>query len=229
MIHLHVRDDQQMHTLDVDRYRSATAAIRARLGDEMIIQVTTEALGIYSPDQQIQMVRDLRPEAVSLAVRELCPEGADERASAEFFHWLQQESIAPQYVLYSPEDVQRFDALRQRGIIPADHRSVLYVLGRYSASGDSDPDDILPMMDAAGDINLLWSVCAFGASEYSCMLKAAQLGGHCRVGFENNMTLNTGEAAPDNQSLVAQLAGKLASVGRQIMSPGEARQLLGIT
>ena len=141
MIHLHVRDADLAHTLDVERYRLATAAIRARVGPGMIIQVTTEAVGIYQPGQQMQMVRDLRPEAVSLAVRELCPEGGDEKEAALFFQWLQTEHIGAQYILYSPEDVKRFDALRRRGIIPGDHRSVLYVLGRYGESEESSAGD----------------------------------------------------------------------------------------
>ena len=78
MIHLHVRDDDQKHSLDVSAYRAAIAAIRARVGGELIIQVTTEAVGIYTPAQQMAMVQELEPEAVSLAVRELCPDDAHE-------------------------------------------------------------------------------------------------------------------------------------------------------
>ena len=75
MIHLHVRDDQGGHLLDAQAYRVATAAVRDAVGPDMIIQVTTEAVGIYSVDEQIAVVQELKPEAVSLAVRELCPWG----------------------------------------------------------------------------------------------------------------------------------------------------------
>ena len=75
MIHLHVRDDRGGHLLDAQAYRAATAAVRDAVGPDMIIQVTTEAVGIYSVDEQIAVVQELKPEAVSLAVRELCPRG----------------------------------------------------------------------------------------------------------------------------------------------------------
>ena len=53
MIHLHVRDQQGRHSLDADLYRDAIAAIRKQVGDELVIQITTEAVGIYKPDEQI--------------------------------------------------------------------------------------------------------------------------------------------------------------------------------
>ena len=73
MIHLHVRDKEGAHTLDVGRYRDAISAIRDEVGDDIVIQVTSEAVGIYNADQQIEMVVELQPEAVSLAIREIVP------------------------------------------------------------------------------------------------------------------------------------------------------------
>ena len=58
MIHLHVRDGQGGHSLDVDAYRAATTAVRNVVGEDMIIQITTEAVGVYSIDQQIQTVQE---------------------------------------------------------------------------------------------------------------------------------------------------------------------------
>jgi 3-keto-5-aminohexanoate cleavage enzyme len=227
MIHLHVRDDDQGHSLDVERYEVATAAIRSRVGSGMIIQITTEAVGIYQPSQQMKVVRDLKPEAVSLAIRELCAEEDDEEEAALFFHWLWDERIAPQYILYSPEDVTRFAQLRQKGVIPAGHRCVLYVLGRYSESGNSSAQDLLPFL-AVAPADVIWSVCAFGSSELCCMLSAAGLGGHCRVGFENNTTLASGDTAPDNRALVAQIATGAAQMERRVMTAAEARVYLGM-
>jgi 3-keto-5-aminohexanoate cleavage enzyme len=53
MMHLHVRDADGRHSLDAEDYRAALAAIRSRVGDELIVQVTTEAAGRYAPAQQI--------------------------------------------------------------------------------------------------------------------------------------------------------------------------------
>ncbi len=223
MIHLHVRGEHNEHSLDVGRYREAISAIRARVGPGLIIQATTEAVGVYTPVQQMAMVRELKPEAVSLAVRELCPidEAVDE--AAQFFEWLWREKISPQYILYSVADVLHFQALRERGVIPGDCPSVLFVLGTYGEE-NSSPEQLQPLLQTMGE-EVVWSACAFGTGEADCMARAAGLGGHCRVGFENNMHLVSGEIAPDNAALIIQLGKKLE---RRFATVEEARVLLGI-
>ena len=117
MIHLHVRDDEDAHTLDVARYQDAISAIRDKVGDDIVIQVTSEAVGIYSADEQMDMVVKLQPEAVSLAIREIVPEGSEEKA-ASFFSEMQALNIVPQFILYSVEDLHRCDDLMRNAIIP---------------------------------------------------------------------------------------------------------------
>lgn len=226
MIHLHIRDADQKHSLDVQAYRDAINAIRARVGNELIIQVTTEAVGIYTPSQQMAMVQDLEPEAVSLAVRELCPDEAHEEIAARFFGWLHNAGIGPQYILYSAEDVHRFNHLRDKGVIPGESPHVLYVLGRYAKDQASSPGDLLPFLAAGQGHEQVWAMCAFGPMEGACALTAAGLGGHCRVGFENNMRLANGDVAPNNAALVAQVAEQAALLGRSVATPAQARALL---
>ncbi|MBE9539856.1 MAG: 3-keto-5-aminohexanoate cleavage protein [Proteobacteria bacterium] len=227
MIHLHVRDEEGKHSLDVERYKAAIAAIRRRVGDDLIVQVTSEAVGVYSAEQQMAMVRELRPEAVSLAIRELCPEAGSEEAAATFFAWLETVDTAPQYILYSPADVARFEALRERGVIPGECPFVLYVLGRYGGDADASVEQ-LPLMIAAGKRDVIWSACAFGATEERCMESALTLGGHCRVGFENNLQLSSGDIAPNNAALVTQLVECAMSQGRRVATPAEVRNLLAM-
>ena len=98
MIHLHVRDRQQRHTLDPNKYQEAITAIRNAVGAELIIQITTEAAGIYQPWQQIQTVKAMKPEAISLAIREICPAGTEESEAAEFFECLYRERRYQNYL-----------------------------------------------------------------------------------------------------------------------------------
>ena len=72
-----------------------------------------------------------------------------------------------------------------------------------------------------------WSVCAFGATEHACVTAAAALGGHVRVGFENNLYLKDGRLAPDNAALVAQAADAARSLGRPLASAQDIRQHFG--
>jgi 3-keto-5-aminohexanoate cleavage enzyme len=228
MIHLHVRDKNQGHLLDAGAYQLAIDAIHKRLGRSMIIQPTTEAVGIYKPDQQMAVVRALKPEAVSLAIRELCPKETHETAAADFFGWIAKEKISPQFILYGVADILRLKDLRKRGVIPDGPANVLLVLGRYSVGQQSMPDDLLPLYDVIADENLHWAVCAFGSKEAECALFAISKGGHVRVGFENNMLLSNGELAGGNEDLVSQITGSLDQSGRVLASTDQARELMGV-
>jgi len=226
MIHLHVRDREGGHTLDVEAYRAATEAVRAAVGSRMIIQVTSEAVGIYHPLEQMAMVRELKPEAVSLAVREIIPYPAVEPDAGEFLAWLRRERIVPQYILYSEADLRQLENLIDRGLVPGEGYSVLFVLGRYSEGQKSEPSDLLPFMTA----NLrghTWALCAFGALEAACAVFGAALGGHARVGFENNLYMPDGNLASDNAALVATVAAGAAAIGRPLADAEQARGLLG--
>tara|TARA_B110000858_G_scaffold194805_1_gene249944 strand:- start:2430 stop:3254 length:825 start_codon:yes stop_codon:yes gene_type:complete len=228
MLHLHVRDEKLGHSLDAGRYKDAIQAIRREVGEELIIQITTEAVGIYNREQQIQTVHEVRPEAVSLAIREISPAGIDEKVSAEFFSFLQRERIAPQYILYDKQDILHFNKLLERGIIPNENISILLVLGRYTENQQSDTADISPLLSFLTDVRN-WSLCAFGASEAECMYEAMQLGGHCRVGFENNLLLSDASLAADNAALVRTVSEEAEKLDRKIASADAARELLGMS
>lgn len=228
MLHLHVRDENRRHSLDASRYREAIQSIRREVGDELIVQITTEAVGLYDREQQMQVVRELRPEAVSLAVREISPAGCDEALSAEFFAFLRRERIAGQYILYDEADILHFSDLLTRGIITDDRPSVLLVLGRYAENQQSDPADIPALLEVLPAVEN-WSLCAFGASEAECMFAAIRLGGHCRVGFENNMVRADSSMAENNAAQVSEIRSGAESLDREIATPSVARKLLGMS
>lgn len=233
LIHLHVRDAEEAHSLDTDRYRAAIDAVNAAVGDRLIIQMTTEAVGRYTREEQAAAVRKVRPSAASLAIRELCPDEEAVADASAFFQWMHREEIHAQFILYASEDVAWFWALYRRGVIPWVQPSVLYVLGRYSADLTSKPTDLPPFLSAAateaGDATYTWSVCAFGPLEGACAVTAAALDGHARVGFENNLFLADGSIAPDNAALVAQVAQGAKLLNRPIADAAATRHHWGIT
>ena len=225
MIPLHVRDRAGRHSLDPDAYRAVIAAVRREAGDDMIIQMTSEAAGRYGPDEQIAMVRELKPEAVSLVLREIVPDAAHEAAAAAFLAWLAGERILPQIILFTPAEIELYRDLRGRGVIPGERHFLLFVLGRYTAGRTSEPGDLLPFL-AVDDGASPWAVCAFGAREGACVLTAAALGGHIRVGFENNVCLSDRSLAPDNAALVAQARAGAGLLGRPVADAQTARGML---
>jgi uncharacterized protein (DUF849 family) len=224
LLHLHVRRADGRHLLDADAYRQSIAAIRQAVGDELIVQVTTEAVGLYSPQQQEALVRALAPEAVSLAVRELVADAAAEARAARFFAWLAEQPTFVQFIVYSAEDLRRFDDLLARGVIPGARHSLLFVLGRYSQGQRSDPLDLLPFLQA-NERDHCWAVCAFGGKENSCAAAALAFGGHVRVGFENNLYLPNGQVAPNNAALIQAAADAAAALARPLATAAQARQL----
>lgn len=203
MIHVHVRDRDGRHLLDAEAYRATTAAIRASVGERLVIQITSEALGVYQPEEQMRVVLQTRPEAVSLALRELAPDKTHEMAFASFLETLRREKVTPQIILYTPEEAIHLAALAGRGLIPFDNLPVLYVLGRYTVGQTSRPVDLLPFLAPGVAFASHWMVCAFGGQETACVTAAALLGGHARVGFENNLFLPDGALASGNRDLVA--------------------------
>jgi 3-keto-5-aminohexanoate cleavage enzyme len=226
MIHVHVRRPDGRHLLDADAYRQASDAIREEVGDRLVIQITTEALGIYTPAEQIAVLKGVRPQAASLALRELVPDKAAEPAFAEALAWMKRENVLPQIILYDPTEAIRLSGMIRRGLVPWPDIPVLYVLGRYTVSQTSQPADLLPFLGPDQPRFANWSVCAFGRYEAACVTAAALLGGHVRVGFENNLYLPDGNTAPSNAALVATAAKTARDLGYDLCEAAEIRHSL---
>ena len=223
MIHMHIRDAEGRHSLDVQGYRDAQQAVKAAVGDELIIQVTSEAARVYKAPEQIAMVTTLKPEAVSVGLREVDQPEIGEAGLSQFFGWLAKERVMTQVIVYDVADLQRWQALRAQGVIPDAPWSLLFVLGRYSVGQTSEAKDLLPFVMAHTGQEP-WSMCAFGAGEHACATTAVALGGHARVGFENNLLLNNGQVASDNAALVRQIADSARVLGRSLYTAAQARE-----
>jgi uncharacterized protein (DUF849 family) len=224
MIHLHVRDAEGRHCLDPEVYRATIGRICQEVGDRLVLQITSESIGRYSPAEQRAAVLKTNPEAVSLALRELAPEEADEKDFCDFLRKLKQMRIWPQIILYTPAEAERLGAMLKQGLIPFDKLSVLYVLGRFALTRTALPRDVLPFLAPEMPRFESWSVCAFGRREAACVTAAALLGGHGRVGFENNLALPDGARARSNAELVGAAAHALEAVGLQAQTAEGLRQ-----
>lgn len=227
MLHLHIRDAQGRHSLDVAGYQEALRVVRAAVGPDMILQVTSEAAKVYQAPQQLAMVQALVPEALSVGLREIDQPEVGEAGLARFFGWLIEHRVMTQVILYDEQDLRRWQALRQQGVVPDGRWFLLFVLGRYTAGQRSTPQDLLPFVQnhRTGEP---WAMCAFGAGEHACAATAAALGGHVRVGFENNLLLKTGEVARDNAQLVQQVVDVAAALGRPVATAQQAREWFAV-
>lgn len=224
--HVHARDEALKHTLDADRYASVLSAVKAAVGDTMVVQMTTEAVGMYSAAEQMAAVRALKPAFASMAIREIVGSEAEEKSAHDFFLWLKENHIVPQFILYDPSDLTNFIDLQNRGIVPFANPYLLFVLGRYTHNQQSSPADLEPYLEILGTRSWPFMLCAFGSREAACMRAAFEAGGHARVGFENNLLLPDGARATSNADLVQAAAEEAKALGKLLMTAEEIREFL---
>lgn len=215
-LHAHVRDAEGRHSLDAGLYRELIAEM-GRAVPEMPVQVTTEAVGRFTPDDQRAMVRAVRPEGVSVALREMWPDTGPDPEAQRFYLWAREAGIAVQHILYTPEEAARLSVMAQQGWLPVQALQCLFVLGSYVPERDGCPADLLSFLEALEPLGpgLDWAACAFGRNETRCLVKAAELGGKIRVGFENNMVGEDGQPASDNAMRVREVLAALGANGAE--------------
>lgn len=211
-IHAHVRDENQAHVLDAGLYRELVDEMSSQVPG-MDVQITTEAVGSYSPEQQRKLVRAVMPAAVSVSLSEMFSDG-DNAAAIGFYQWAAAAGIAVQHILYNTEELSRFIGLAKLSEIPSKKHQVLFVLGRYSVGQNSSPGELNPFLDVveteAAPLDLDWAVCAFGMRQQDCLIEALRRGGKARVGFENGLWLGNGYLARNNADLVNDLVKRIA-------------------
>lgn len=225
ILHLHVRDADARHSLDVGRYREAMTAVREVC--DIVIQPTTERVGVFAPADMMAVLRGLAPEMMSLNLTELCGDGSDfERdAARDFLAELHAAGTVPQYIVYNHGELDTLREWRARGWLPQARPFILLVLGRYTGSV-SRPADILGYLPRMPE-DWRWGLCAFGPPELACEVQAALAGGHCRVGFENNIVSASGKPLADNAEQVGRLSEVLQTLGFEIATPAEVRETFG--
>jgi uncharacterized protein (DUF849 family) len=225
-LHAHVRGSEHQHLLDAGLYRELLDEMARRLPD-MLVQVTSEAVGIYTPQQQVACIEAVRPRMASMVLREISSDFTRPDYARQFFEWCVENEVHVQHIVFSEEELRHFLEYREAGVIPASQRCLMLVLGRYRADFQSEVADLDPFLqhDLTG---FDWFVCAFGHQEQQCALAAIEAGGHARVGFENNLHLPDGEIAGSNSALVASLVEALRESDYRAATSASAAQLLGV-
>lgn len=212
-LHAHVRDADGGHVLDSGLYKEMLAEL-VHVTPGLYVQITTEAVGMYSPEQQRALVREVAPKAVSISIREMLSEGENPDI-ARFYHDQWHAGTGIQHILYGTDDIALLQELCARSIVPKDDLKLLFVLGRYTVGQVSSPSDLHPFLDAlkAFDQSLNtasdWACCAFGQAETDCLIEAINHHGKARIGFENNLHHSDGSLARDNADRVSHLRAAL--------------------
>lgn len=206
-LHLHVRDDEGLHSLDAGRYRETMHGL-AQVVPDMRVQITTESGGRFGVAQQLQCLQEVKPGWASVSVREMArsPELAD-----TVYGTMAENGTEVQHILYDPTDAVQLRQWQAEGIVRADQTSVIFVLGKYTPPVAAVPGDLNAHLEGH-DANAPWMVCAFGQHEHECLLEAARRGGDLRVGFENNIEDQGNGLFEDNAQSVTHLLNSLKRI-----------------
>jgi len=85
------------------------------------------------------------------------------------------------------------------------------------------------METTSGRRDLHWGVAGVGRFQLPLAVQALVMGGHVRVGFEDNIWYSKGELAQSNAQLVERVSRIARELGREVATPAVARKLLGIS
>jgi 3-keto-5-aminohexanoate cleavage enzyme len=203
-IHLHVRNTDGGHSLDSGLYREAMNQLAVQ-APKLAVQITTEAVGQYSPDEQRQVIKDVLPDYVSISLAEML--SGDLGEATDFYRWCTEESISVQHILCGQDDLDKLESMLAQGKLSKRNLQLLFVLGRYTRNQISEPEDLTLFTQwlIKNDVRADWAVCAFGKNETRCLEAALHAGGKIRVGFENSFWNHDGSLAIDNAERVAEI------------------------
>ncbi|MBU3210270.1 3-keto-5-aminohexanoate cleavage protein [Clostridium algidicarnis] len=228
IIHLHVREDDGTPTQNKERFRACIKEIQKRCPDVIIQPSTGGAVGM-SNEERLQPV-DLSPEMATLDCG-TCNFGGDEvfvnteNTIKEFGEKMIKLGVKPEIEVFDKGMIDMAIRLQKKGFIksPMHFNFVLGVNGGISAS----PRDLVFM---AGSIpsESTFTVSGIGRNEFPMAAMAIIMGGHVRVGYEDNVYLSKGILAKSNGELVSKVVRLASELGREIANPNETRKILGL-
>jgi uncharacterized protein (DUF849 family) len=244
--HIHVRDPATGRpSMALEHYREVVDRIR-RSGVDMLINLTTGAGASFIPGaddprvaapgsslshwrKRVEHVVALRPEVCSLDVgsmnfgeRVFVNTPADLREMARA---IKGAGTKPEMEVFELGHIRLAKHLVQSGLIEAPPLFQICLGIVWGAA--AAPETMLAMRDQLPD-GALWAAFGIGATQFPMVAQAVLLGGHVRVGLEDNLYLARDLPAPSNAALVEKAAQIIAQLGERPATPAEARAILGI-
>ena len=146
----------------------------------------------------------------------------------EFCRIFTLNETKPEFEIYDAGMVNNLAVMIGRGHIkrPVYLQFVMGVLGGITPSSEN----LMFLLDYAKKLigEFEFSVCVAGRAQFPICTQSVLLGGHCRVGLEDNLYLEKGQLAKSNAEQVAKMARIIRELGSEPATPDEARQILGL-
>jgi len=246
IVHIHVRDPKTgLASMEGAYYAEVVGRIRAS-GTDVVINLTTGPGGRFSPSpddamkpgpgttlrtprQRVQHILDLKPEICSLDMGSMnmgpnvfvnTPPILEAMATH-----IREAGVTPELEVFETGHLLLARRMIETGFLkpPGMFQICLGIAWGQPAT----PEAMLYMR------NLLPPGCtwfAFGISlhQFPMAAQAVILGGHVRVGLEDNLYLERGKLTPSNAALVAKAVKIVELLGCSVATPADARQMLGL-
>jgi 3-keto-5-aminohexanoate cleavage enzyme len=226
MVHIHARRADGSSTQEAAAYRSIIAAIRART--DIIVQVSTGGAVSMSAEERLAPVT-LKPEMATLSMGTV-NFGDDvfmnvPRDLEAFLAAMREHGVVPEFEIFDAGMLATLARwVRQGKVAPPAH--VDFVLG--VPGGMPGTPEALMYLRSQLPAGMSWTVAGIGAAQLPLNTMAIVLGGHVRVGFEDNIYLERGVRAASNAQFVERIAALARTLGRPPATPAQARAMLGI-
>lgn len=230
IVHVHVRDPQTGQPA-FDRELFAEVVDRVRADSDLLINLTTSGFNINAidPGQARLMPVSLKPDLCSLDVGSLNfrgrvfinpPDWVDLAATT-----MKNAGVKPEMEAFDLGHVVQARDLVTRGLIDSPPWFQLCLGVKWGAPADIN---ILLAMKALLPQGALWSVLALGPHQLPLTTHAMLLGGHVRVGFEDNIYISRGVPAESNAQFVDRTVALARLLQREVATCQEARAMLSL-
>jgi 3-keto-5-aminohexanoate cleavage enzyme len=226
--HVHVRDENEQVSCSPERYQKVTDLIRAAGSDIIVNWSTGGGAGMVVDDDRAASIK-LAPELASYD----CGSTNFGRTvfinSPDFLEHLAREMnehlVTPEIEIFDTGMIQVARDLIDAELLqpPYWFQFVLGVRGAAPATAR----ELVHMVDSLPP-GSRWSVCAIGRHQLPMNMIAMAMGGHARTGLEDNIYYGYRQLATSNAQLVERLVRIAHEMGRELATPDEAREMIGI-
>jgi len=247
IVHIHVRDpNTALPSMDGALYAEVVDRIR-QSGADVVINLTTGPGGRFSPDaadpmkpgpgttlrtprQRVQHVLDLRPEICSLDMGSMNM-GANVFVNTPPILEAMAIDIRDAGVTPELEVFETGHLLLAKRMIETGHirQPGMFQICLGIAWGQPATPEAMSYMRNLLPASSPWFAFGISLHQFPMAAQAVLLGGHVRVGLEDNLYLERGKLAPSNAALVEKAGTIIALLGSSVATPAEARHMLGLT
>ena len=228
LIHLHVRWDDGTPTQDKGRFQEMVDAIRKECPEVIIQPSTGGAVGMTDLERLQSTEITPTPEMATLDCG-TCNFGGDEifintdNTIANFGDIMKERGIKPECEVFDKGMIDLALKAAKKGHIDYPIHFD-FVLGVQMTATIRD----LVIMATSITADSTWTATGIGKNAWGIAAATIAMGGHVRVGFEDNVYMSKGVLAKSNGEMVERVVQMAKLLNREVATPAEAREILGL-